>query len=119
MPDDVVEAIKQAIPFGVTHPLVRTHPETGKKALYIHAGFLRHDSLSDARTGEPLDASECHAIVGALVNQHSRPEYVCRFPWEVGSMAFWDNRAVQHYAASDYFPHDRVLRRVTVSGDRP
>ena len=47
------------------------------------------------------------------------PEYICRFPWTEGALAFWDNRAVQHYAASDYYPHRRVLRRVTISGSRP
>jgi taurine dioxygenase len=119
LPDDLVDAIKAEIPFGVSHPLVRTHPETGKAGLYIHGGFLRHDSLYDVRTGEPLEKSESEAIVAALLRQHDRPEYVCRFKWGEGSIAFWDNRAVQHYAASDYYPHRRVLRRVTVSGDKP
>lgn len=119
LPDDVIDQIKADIPFGVDHPLVRTHPETGKAALYLHGGFLRHDSLFDERTGEPLDTGESRAIVAELLKQHARPEYVCRFAWEEGSIAFWDNRAVQHYAASDYYPHKRVLRRVTVSGDRP
>lgn len=119
LPDDVVAAIKADIPFGVAHPLVRTHPETGKKALYLHGGFLRHDSLFDHRTGAHLDADESCAVVQQLLKHHARPEYVCRFAWEVGSIAFWDNRAVQHYAASDYYPHKRLLRRVTVSGDRP
>jgi taurine dioxygenase len=119
LPDDLVETIKNEIPFGVTHPLCRTHPETGKTGLYIHGGFLRHDSLYDVRSGERLEASESEAIVRRLLQQHERPEYVCRFQWEPGSIAFWDNRAVQHYAASDYYPHRRLLRRVTVSGDRP
>ncbi len=119
IPDDVFEEIKRDIPFGVSHPLLRTHPETGKTALYIHGGFLRHDSLYDARTGERLEPLESQQIVAQLLRQHDRPEYTCRFKWEPGSMAFWDNRAVQHYAASDYFPHRRVLRRVTVRGDTP
>lgn len=119
LPKELVETIKREIPFGVSHPLLRTHPETGKTGLYLHAGFLRHDSLHDGRTGEKLDPDESREIVSQLVGQHDRPEYLCRFQWEPGSVAFWDNRAVQHYAASDYFPHDRLLRRVTVSGDRP
>jgi taurine dioxygenase len=119
LPEELVEKIKQEIPFGVSHPLLRTHPETGKTALYIHGGFLRHDSLYDTRTGEQLDPDESKAIVRELLLQHGRPEYTCRFRWEPGSIAFWDNRAVQHYAASDYHPHRRVLRRVTVSGDEP
>jgi taurine dioxygenase len=119
LPEDLVEKIKQEIPFGVSHPLLRTHPETGKTALYIHGGFLRHDSLYDVRTDEQLPREESEAIVRQLQQQHSRPEYSCRFKWTAGSIAFWDNRAVQHYAASDYHPHKRVLRRVTVSGDKP
>lgn len=119
LPDDLVDGLKKEIPFGVNHPLLRTHPETGITALYIHGGFLRHDSLFDVRTGESLPAAESRQLVALLLKQHGRPEYGCRFQWEPGSIAFWDNRAVQHYAASDYFPHDRLLRRVTVSGDKP
>ena len=62
---------------------------------------------------------ESARITRGLLAQHARPEYGCRFSWAEGSIAFWDNRAVQHYAASDYFPHRRVLRRVTIAGDRP
>ena len=119
MPDDLVADIQQRIPFGVEHPLVRTHPETGKPALFLHGGFLRHESLFDRRTGEQLDSAESKRIVTALLAQHGRAEYLCRFAWKQGSIAFWDNRAVQHYAASDYYPHKRVLRRVTISGDQP
>ena len=115
----LIEAIKEAIPFGVTHPLVRTHPETGKRALYLHGGFLRHESLTDRRTGQQLAPEECASIVQTLLAQHARPDYSCRFRWSLGSIAFWDNRAVQHYAASDYYPNARLLRRVTVAGDRP
>ena len=113
LPDELVDQIKQDIPFGVDHPLCRTHPETGKPSLFIHGGFLRHESLYDTRKGEALPEDESRDIVRLLLLQHNRPEYICRFQWEEGSVAFWDNRAVQHYAASDYFPHARVLRRVT------
>jgi taurine dioxygenase len=116
---ELVEEVKKTIPFGVSHPIARTHPETGKTALYIHGGFLRHESLYDVRSGEPLGEQASKALVNVLLAQHQRPEYVCRFHWEPGSIAFWDNRAVQHYAASDYYPHRRLLRRVTVSGDKP
>jgi taurine dioxygenase len=119
VPDELLADIKQRIPFGVDHPLLRTHPETGRTALYVHGGFLRHDSLYDRRTGEPLGREKSEQMVRELLAQHGRPETVCRFTWEAGSIAFWDNRAVQHYAASDYYPHRRVLRRVTISGDRP
>ncbi len=80
---------------------------------------MRHDSLYDVRTGDRLEREESEEIVRALLTQHNRPEYICRFKWAPGSIAFWDNRAVQHYAASDYHPHKRILRRVTVSGDKP
>jgi taurine dioxygenase len=119
LPDDITEGLKKEVPFGVSHPILRTHPETGKTALYFNGGFLRHESLYDNRTDEALDVNESKEIVSFLQQQHGRPEYVCRFKWEPGSIAFWDNRAVQHYAASDYYPHNRLLRRVTVSGDRP
>jgi len=119
LPPQLVAEIKASIPFGVSHPLVRTHPETGKPALYLHGGFLRHDSLYDRRSGESLGSEQSQGIVSQLLSRHNRPEYICRFKWQAGSIAFWDNRAVQHYAASDYYPHRRVLRRVTVSGDRP
>jgi len=115
--DDLIASVKERIAFGVHHPLARTHPETGKTALYIHAGFLRHDSLYSCTTGAPLRDSA--RIVKSLQAQHPRPEFQCRFEWEVGSIAFWDNRAVQHYATSDYYPDNRVLRRVTVAGDVP
>ena len=119
LPAELVDEIKQQIPFGVSHPLLRTHPETGKTGLYLHGGFLRHDSLYDGRTNSPLGEAESKGILRELLQQHSRPEYSCRFKWLPGSIAFWDNRAVQHYAASDYYPHERHLRRVTVSGDVP
>jgi taurine dioxygenase len=119
LPTDLAESIKQQIPFGVSHPLARTHPETGKTALYIHGGFLRHESLYDVRTGETMGEDDARALVQLLLQQHNRPEYLCRFRWTEGAMAFWDNRAVQHYAASDYYPHSRCLRRVTVAGDKP
>ncbi|MFP6806846.1 MAG: TauD/TfdA family dioxygenase [Pseudomonadales bacterium] len=119
IPDELVAGMKQEIPFGVSHPLLRTHPETGKTGLYLNGGFLQHDTLFDIRTGVTLDAAESKAIVATLLQQHNRPEYACRFNWGPGSIAFWDNRAVQHYAASDYYPHERLLRRVTVSGDKP
>ena len=101
LPVELIDRIKKEIPFGVSHPLLRTHPETGKTALYLHGGFLRHDSLYDVRTGERLDEAESKSIVLQLLQQHNRPEYTCRFEWTPGSIAFWDNRAVQHYAAND------------------
>jgi len=117
--EELIAQIKQRIPFGVSHPLLRTHPETGKTSLYLHGGFLRHNSLHDVSNGKTLEEKESSAIVRVLLQQHPRPEYTCRFKWAPGSIAFWDNRAVQHYAASDYYPHRRLLRRVTICGDKP
>ena len=119
LPEDLLARIKEEIPFGVSHPLARTHPETGKTALYITSAFLRHDSLYDVRTGEQLEREEAEELVKVLLRQHNRPEYICRFPWQEGSIAFWDNRAVQHYPASNYYPHERLGHRVTVAGDKP
>ncbi|MDB3979780.1 TauD/TfdA family dioxygenase [Pseudomonadales bacterium] len=119
MPEDLIKEVKTRIPFGVAHPLVRTHPETQKPSLYLHGGFLRQDALFNHKTGTPLAAADSLALVAELLKQHSRPEYQCRFQWTQGAIAFWDNRAVQHYATSDYYPHERRLRRVTVSGCKP
>jgi len=115
----LIDEIKASIPFGVSHPLVRQHPETGKPALYIHGGFLRHESLFNRETGEAMGEAASLALSKMLLAQHARPELMCRFAWQPDSIAFWDNRAVQHYAASDYYPHTRSIRRVTVSGDVP
>ena len=100
--------------------LVEDDPELGPSLKHeLEQQGFAVDLAEDGRTGEYLDQDESVAIVKELLAQHARPEYTCRFRWEEGSIAFWDNRAVQHYAASDYFPHERVLRRVTISGDKP
>jgi len=93
------------------HPVVRTHPQTGRKALYVNAIFTeRIDGMSDADSERLLDH---------LYRQADVPEYQCRFDWRPDSIAFWDNRAVQHYASSDYDPQNRRMHRVTIVGDRP
>ena len=93
------------------HPVIRTHPETGEQAIYVNAAFTSHI--------EGLSASESAALLAHLYAQAAVPEYQCRFRWRAGSIAFWDNRAAQHYAASDYFPAVRAMERVTIAGDRP
>ena len=93
------------------HPVVRTHPETGKNVLYVNRSFTR--SIAG------MDAQESRTLLEKLYRQADIPEYQCRFKWEVGSVAFWDNRACQHYGASDYWPQRRRMERVTVAGDLP
>ena len=93
------------------HPVVRTHPETGARVLYVNIGFTDHIV--------GMDREESDELLAFLYRRAWFPEYQCRFRWAQGSLAFWDNRACQHYAASDYFPHVRVMERVTIAGDRP
>ena len=91
--------------------MVRTHPETGEKLLYVNAIFTSHIV--------GLDRAESDALLNRLYGQAAIPEYQVRFHWEKDSVAFWDNRSTQHYAASDYAPKPRVMDRVTVVGERP
>ena len=93
------------------HPLVRRHPATGRKTLYVNAAFTSHV------VGMPEDESE--ALLQLLFRQAQIPELQCRFRWTKDAIAFWDNRATQHYASSDYFPQRRVMERATIIGDRP
>jgi len=93
------------------HPLVRTHPISGRKILYVNRIFTSHI------VGLPREESD--ALLLRLYAEASVPEYQCRFRWEKNSVAFWDNRAVQHYAASDYWPQQRIMERVTIVGERP
>lgn len=95
----------------VTHPVVRTHPETGRRTLFVNANFTTRIC--------GMGADESRALLDILYRQSDRPEYQCRFKWRAGSLAFWDNRAVQHYAASDYWPARRVMERVAIVGDAP
>ena len=93
------------------HPVVRTHPVTGRKALYVNQGFTKRI------IGLPLDESA--AVLNYLYEHMANPLFQCRFRWQQNSIAFWDNRCVQHHAMWDYWPHTRSGNRVTVKGDRP
>ncbi|HVX16995.1 MAG TPA: TauD/TfdA family dioxygenase [Acidimicrobiales bacterium] len=93
------------------HPIVRTHPQTGRKILYVNDVFTSHV------VGMEPDASR--ALLDHLTAQARTPEFQCRFRWEADSIAFWDNRCTQHYAVSDYAPQRRVMERATIIGDRP
>ena len=93
------------------HPVVRTHPVTGRKCLYVNAGF------TSRLIGVPRDEGD--AILRYLYQHMENPLFQCRFRWRENSIAFWDNRCAQHRAMWDYWPHTRSGHRVTVTGDRP
>lgn len=93
------------------HPVIATHPTTGKKTIYVNSTFT-------VRINE-LTPAESDAVLELLFAHVARPEFQCRFKWQPHSVAFWDNRAVQHYAVWDYYPAVRTGRRVTIRGDRP
>ncbi len=93
------------------HPVIRTHPETGERAIYVNVAFTSHI--------EGLSKDESKWLLDHLYATARDVEIQCRFRWEAGSVAFWDNRVCQHFAVSDYFPARRVMERVTIAGDRP
>jgi taurine dioxygenase len=95
----------------VEHPVVRTHPVSGRKLLYVNASFTTRIV--------GMDLDESHDLLGFLTTRAARPEYQCRFRWRPNSVAVWDNRCTQHYAVQDYWPQRRVMHRVTIIGDRP
>jgi taurine dioxygenase len=93
------------------HPVVRTHPETGRKALYVNVGHtLRFKDMS---------VEESAPILAYLFQHQTRPEFTCRFSWRPGSIAFWDNRCALHNPVNDYHGHRRIMHRLTLAGDRP
>jgi taurine dioxygenase len=108
--DEEIEQYQKEHPIS-RHPIVRTHPDTGRKSLYVNAVFTLGI--------EDLGEEESNALLRRLCATATRIEYQCRFRWQKNSIAFWDNRAAQHYAVSDYFPARRHMERVTIVGDRP
>ena len=93
------------------HPVIRTHPVTGRKALYVNRGFTTRIVQ--------LKKHESDAVLEMLYRHVETPELQCRFQWRVGSVAFWDNRCAQHHAMWDYYPNRRRGLRVTIKGDKP
>jgi len=93
------------------HPIVRSHPVTGRKCLFVNRGFTKRI--------EGLKKHESDALLEMLVRHAETPEFQCRFRWDRHSVAFWDNRCAMHRATFDYHPHVRHGHRVTIKGDRP
>ena len=94
-----------------SHPVIRTHPVTGRKALFVSDGFT-------TRINE-LEPAESRAILDLLFAHFARPEFTVRWRWKENDVAFWDNRVTQHYAVDDYRPQRRVMHRATILGDKP
>lgn len=104
------EATRRANP-PLSHPVVRTHPVSGRKALFVSEGFTtRINELSEA---------ESKALLALLFAHATRPEFTIRWRWQENDVAFWDNRVTQHYAVDDYRPQRRVMHRATILGDAP
>jgi len=97
--------------YEAAHPVVRVHPETGRRALYVNtAHTVRFEGMTD---------EESAPLLKYLYQHQVRPEFTCRFRWRPGSLAFWDNRCAQHNAVNDYQGHRRLLHRITLAGDKP
>jgi taurine dioxygenase len=95
----------------VKHPVIRTHPETGKKVIFVNSLFTTHI--------EGMRPAESAAILAFLYQHVVTPEYTCRFQWQPHSIAIWDNRSTQHKPINDYFPAHRRMERITIDGDKP
>lgn len=93
------------------HPVIRTHPVSGRQALFVNEGFTTR--LPD------LPARESEALLGFLFDHITRPEFQVRWRWRENDIAIWDNRVTQHYANADYLPARRVMHRATILGDKP
>ncbi|RVT98800.1 taurine dioxygenase [Rhodovarius crocodyli] len=97
--------------YDALHPVARTHPETGRTALYVNAGHTaRFEGMTEEESTPLLDYLYRHSV---------RPEYTCRFRWAPGSVALWDNRCCLHYPLNDYHGHLRLMHRITLAGDTP
>jgi taurine dioxygenase len=111
--DRIKEGGKKEAPaeYRAGHPVVRTHPETGRKALYVN---VAHTAGIEGMTDE-----ESASLLQFLFAHQVKPEFTCRFAWEPDAIAFWDNRCVQHNPVNDYHGFRRVMQRITLQGDTP
>ena len=106
-----IHGTEAAAAYEATHPVVRTHPETGRKALYINRTHtIRFADMTEDESAPLIEFLSDHAI---------RPEFTCRVQWAPGTLAVWDNRCVQHYAVNDYTGHRRAMQRLTVGAELP
>ena len=105
-----IEAASENIP-PVEHPIFRTHPETGRKLLYVNPFFTSHF--------KDMTPDESRPLLEYLYQQTAKPEFTCRYRWRDNTVALWDNRCTQHYAVNDYHGHRRTMHRITIRGDRP
>ena len=108
--DDEIEMMREKFP-PARHPVVRTHPVSKRKSLYVNSTFTNHI--------EGMSKAESDALLEKLYLTAWNPDYQCRFRWQKDSFTFWDNRSAQHFAAADYWPNVRKMERVTIIGDRP
>lgn len=106
-----LRAVHEGFGLEATHPVVRTHPDTGRPALFVNAGFTRRF--------EDMTVAESRPLLDHLIAVASTPDLVYRHQWSAGDVVMWDNRGVMHFAVHDYVEQERVMHRVTVAGDRP
>ncbi|HUZ43782.1 MAG TPA: TauD/TfdA family dioxygenase [Acidimicrobiales bacterium] len=104
-------AVHAAFNLESVHPVIRTHPETGRRALFVNAGFTRRF--------EDMSPEESRPLLDLLVRHATAPDLCYRHQWSAGDLVMWDNRGVMHFAVHDYDEEERVMHRVTVQGDEP